>query len=218
VTSATGMLERNGEGAQMNIAETLPTYCMPRTQRARPAPRRIDAERNRGRILDAARAAFAEPDADVSMAEISRRAGVGSATLYRNFPSRRELLEALYVDEIDAVCQAAATITGDSPGAILLAWLRRFYAYFTSKRFVAAELLEHADRDDPVFGAGLTRVLNASRPLLRAAQQSREVRTDLTLEQILDMVGAVAKIPGDPDYREPILRATLDALRPANIG
>jgi AcrR family transcriptional regulator len=191
---------------------------MPRTQTPPRATRRVDAERNRERILDAARAAFAEPDADVSMAEISRRAGVGSATLYRNFANRRELLEALYVDKIDAVCQAASTITGDTPGAILVAWLRRFYAYFTSKRFVAAELLEHADRDDPVFGAGLARVLNASRPLLRAAQQSGEVRTDLTLEQILDMIAAVAKIPGEPDYREPILRSALDALRPAQTS
>jgi AcrR family transcriptional regulator len=152
------------------------------------------------------------------MAEISRRAGVGSATLYRNFANRRELLEALYVDEIDTVCRAATTITADSPEATLDAWLRRFYAYFTSKRFVAAALLEHADRNDPVFGAGYARVLNASRPLLRAAQQSGEIRTDLTLEQILDMVAAIAKIPGDTGYREPILRATLDALRPANTG
>ena len=183
-----------------------------------PSPRRVDAERNRERILAAARDAFADPDADVSMAEISRRAGVGSATLYRNFANRRQLLEALYVDEIDAVCEAAATITGDNPEKILVAWLRRFYAYFTSKRFVAAALLEHADRDDPVFGAGLARVLNASRPLLRAAQQSGEIRTDLTLEQILDMIAAIAKIPGDAGYREPILRAALDALRPAKDG
>ena len=62
------------------------------------------------------------------MAEISRRAGVGSATLYRKFAGRRELLEALYADEIYAVCQPADTITGDSPGAILAAWLLRFYA------------------------------------------------------------------------------------------
>jgi AcrR family transcriptional regulator len=187
---------------------------MPQTPTPPPASRRVDAQRNRQRILGAARAAFADPDADVSMAEISRRAGVGSATLYRNFANRRDLLEALYVDEIDAVCQAAATITADSSGAIFLAWLRRFYAYFTSKRFVAAELLEHGDRDDPVFGAGYARVLDASRPLLRAAQESGAVRTDLTLEQILDMVAAVAKIPGDAEYREPILHATLDALRP----
>jgi AcrR family transcriptional regulator len=189
---------------------------MARTPTPNPAARRVDAERNRERILDAARAAFADPDADVSMAEISRRAGVGSATLYRNFAHRRELLEALYVDEIDAVCQAATTITGDSPGAVLVAWLRRFYAYFTSKRFVAAALLEHADSDDPVFGAGYARVLSAGRPLQGAAQQSGEIRTDLTLEQILDMVAAIAKIPGDAAYREPILQAALGALAPVN--
>lgn len=137
---------------------------------------------------------------------------------YRNFANRRELLEALYIDEIDAVCEAATTITGDSPEALLVAWLRRFYAYFTSKRFVAAELLEHADRDDPVFGAGRARVLNAGRPLLRTAQKSGEIRTDLSLEQILDMLAAIAKIPGDAGYREPILRAALDALRPAKDG
>jgi AcrR family transcriptional regulator len=175
-------------------------------------PRRVDAERNRERILTAARDAFADPEADVSMAEISRRAEVGSATLYRNFANRRQLLEALYVDEIDAVCEAAATIGGATPGATLTAWLRRFYAYFTSKRLVAAELLRHSAADDPVFGTGYARVLDAGRPLLRAAQASGETRSALTLEQILDMVAAIAKIPGDTSYREPILQAVLDSL------
>lgn len=174
--------------------------------------RRVDAERNRERILTAARAAFADPSADVSMAEIARRAGVGSATLYRNFASRRELLEALYTGEVNAVCEAAATINGDSPGAILEAWLRRFYAYFTSKRVVAAELLHHSGVDDPVFGAGYTRVLSAGRPLLVAARDSGEIQDDLTLEQILDMLVAIAKIPGSAGYRAPILQAALQTL------
>jgi AcrR family transcriptional regulator len=181
---------------------------------AKPPARRADAERNREKILTAARAAFADPDADVSMAEISRRAGVGMATLYRNFSNRRELLEALYIDEVDAVCEAAATIDGDTPGAVFMAWLRRFFIYFTSKRHVAAELLEHSDSDNPVFGAGRPRVLAAGRPLLMAAQDADEVRGDVTLEQILDMVVAIAKIPGDPGYLEPILDAALDGLRP----
>ncbi len=175
--------------------------------------RRVDAERNRDRILTAARAAFADPNADVSMAEIARRAEVGSATLYRNFANRRELLEALYTDEIDAVCEAAERIDGDSPGAILEAWLRRFYAYFTSKRLVAAELLQHSRADDPVFGAGYQRVIDAGRPLLLAAQKSRQIRVELTLEQILDMVAAIAKIPGTASYRAPILQAALQALQ-----
>jgi AcrR family transcriptional regulator len=181
-----------------------------------PPSRRIDAERNRERILVAAREAFAEPDADVSMAEIGRRAGVGSATLYRNFANRRELLEALYVDEIDGVCQAAATIEGDTPRERLTAWLRRFYLYFTSKRLVAAELLEHSEADDPVFTGGYARVVAAGRPLLRAAQESGSVRADLTLEQVLDMIAAIARIPGTPGYREPILQTVLDALQQAH--
>ena len=178
-----------------------------------PAPLRVDAERNRAIILDAARAAFADPDADVSMAEVARRAGVGSATLYRNFANRRELLEALYIEEIDAICAAAASSVGASPAAILEAWLRRFYSYFTSKRFVATELLEHTDSNDPLFSSGLARVLNASRPLFHAAQEAGEIRADLTLEQTLDMIGAIAKIERDDRYREPILRAALAALR-----
>jgi AcrR family transcriptional regulator len=175
--------------------------------------RRIDAERNREKILIAARDAFADPEADISMADISRRAGIGSATLYRNFANRRALLEALYVDEIDAVCDAAGLIEGDTAGARLTAWLRRFVAYFVSKRVVAAELLEHTDADDPVFGTGFSRVVAASRPLLLAAQRSGEIRDDLTLEQVLQMVSAVARMPGEDDYREPMLRVVLDGLR-----
>src|SRR5947199_2249846 len=99
--------------------------------RSRPPVRRADAERNRDKILAAARTAFADPEADVSMAEISRRAGVGMATLYRNFPGRRELLETLYTDEVDAVCEAAETLEAETPGAVLVAWLQRFFAFFT---------------------------------------------------------------------------------------
>ena len=194
---------------------TLPTFCMTRSLRIRTPPRRVDAERNRERILTAARDAFADPEAEVSMAEISRRAGVGSATLYRNFANRRQLLEALYIDEIDAVCEAAATIGEATPYANLAAWLRRFYTYFNSKRLVAAELLRHSDAEDPVFEAGYARVLDSGRPLLLTAQASGETRSDLSIEQILDMVAAIAKIPGDTRYREPILQAALDSLRPA---
>ena len=180
-----------------------------------PAPtRRADAERNRDKILAAARSAFADPEAEISMAEISRRAGVGMATLYRNFPGRRELLEALYTDEVNAVCQAAETVGGQTPGAILTAWLHRFFAFATSKRHIAAELLEHTDRSNPLFDNNRARVIAAGRPLLAAAQYAHEIRDDLALEQILDMVIAIARIHGDARYLEPILQTALDGLRP----
>ena len=177
-------------------------------------PRRADAERNRDKILAAARSAFADPEAEISMAEISRRAGVGMATLYRNFPGRRELLEALYTDEVNAVCNAAETSGGETPGAILEAWLHRFFAFVTSKRHIAAELLEHTDRSDPIFGGNRARVIAAGRPLLVAAQRAHQIRDDLTLEQVLDMVIAIATIHGDSRYLEPILQTALDGLRP----
>jgi AcrR family transcriptional regulator len=186
---------------------------MPANQFPAPA-RRADAERNRDKILAAARTAFADSDAEVSMAEISRRAGVGMATLYRNFPGRQELLEALYTDEVDALCEAAATIHAETPGAALVAWLHRFSAFSTSKRHIAAELLKQTDRSNPLFKNNRTRVITAGRPLLAAAQRAGEVRDDLTLEQILDMIVAITTIHGNSGYTGPILQAALDGLRP----
>jgi AcrR family transcriptional regulator len=186
---------------------------MPPDQLSSPT-RRPDAERNRDKILAAARAAFADPAAEISMAEISRRAGVGMATLYRNFPGRRELLEALYADEVNAICNAAVDVGGATPGAALTAWLRQFYAFITSKHHIAAELLQHTDRSDPIFGGNRARVIAAARPLLLAAQRAHEVRDDLTLEQVVDLVVAIATIHGDSRYLEPILQAALDGLRP----
>ncbi len=186
---------------------------MPPDQFSAPA-RRADAERNRNKILAAARSAFADLEAEVSMAEISRRADVGMATLYRNFPGRRELLEALFTDEVNAVCEAAQGLEAETPGALFIAWLYQFFTFFNTKRHIASELLKHSDGSDPFFSENRDRVLAAGQPLLAAAQRSREVRGDLTLDQILDMIIAIATIHGDPDYLEPILRTTLDGLRP----
>jgi AcrR family transcriptional regulator len=177
-----------------------------------PSPaRRADAMRNRATILAVARAAFAEPGSGPSMAEISRRSGVGMATLYRNFPGRRELLEALYTDEVGAICAAAG---GDAPSPrdALATWLRRFAAFSTGKRHIAAELLTHVDSDNPVFNENRDRVLAAGRPLLAAAQRIGDVRTDLTLEQVLDMIIAITSIHEDQDYVGPILQTALDGL------
>jgi AcrR family transcriptional regulator len=186
--------------------------------RERSPSKRADAERNRDKILAAARAAFADPEAEVSMAEVSRRAGVGMATLYRNFPGRRELLEALYTDEVDAICAAAENAEGGTPGARLAAWLHRFFAFFTSKHHIASELLAHTDDTNPIFSGSRARVLAAGRPLLAAAQYAHEVRDDLTLEQILDMIIAIATINGDPGYSRPILQTALDGLRLGQPG
>jgi AcrR family transcriptional regulator len=198
----------------MTLADSLSTLkFMPALKLTSPA-RRADAERNREKVLSAARAAFADPDAEVSMAEVSRRAGVGMATLYRNFPGRQELLEALYTDEVDVICAAAQALATQSPGTALHAWLSKVFTFFTSKRQVGSELLKNSETGNPFFSDNRQRVLAAGQPLLTAAQSTHEARGDLTLEQVLDMISAIAKIPGDPGYLKPILHAALDGLRP----
>jgi AcrR family transcriptional regulator len=167
---------------------------------------RTDAVRNRERVLEAAREAFAEGDAEVSMAEVIRRSGVGSATVYRNFPSRRELLEAILDEEINEFCQGASTVAGDTAADRLTAWLRRLADYVAAKRPVAAELLEHVHRT----GTVRVRVLAAGTPLLAAAQDAGEITTAISLDQILDLIAAIAKIPGD---HEPILDVAFAGLR-----
>ena len=187
---------------------------MPANQPRSPT-RRTDAERNHDKIITVARVAFADADGEVSMAEISRRAGVGMATLYRNFPRRRELLEALYAEEVKAMCEAAATQGAQTPGASLVSWLRQLFVFFASKRHIASELLKDTDSSsNPVFGGGRARVIAAGRPLLAAAQDAHEIRSDLALEQILDLIHAIATINGDTSYRQAILQTALDGLRP----
>ncbi len=179
-----------------------------------PAGQRADARRNRESILRAAREAFADPKATVSLAEVSRRADVGMATLYRNFSSRQQLLEALYAAEADAAFAAPPPVPGASAGDALRAWLRQFFAFACSKKYIAAELLTHVNRDSPIFDNTQTRVLAAGRPAFDRAQRAGQIRADLTLEQLLQMLVSIATIEGDGHYQEPILQTVLDGLTP----
>jgi AcrR family transcriptional regulator len=178
--------------------------------------RRVDATLNRQRILDAARAAFAATGAETSMAEVVRRSGLGAATLYRNFGSRQALLEALLFDEVDELCAAAATTEGATASERFTSWLRRFFRYVTTERPVVLDLLVLEDTDTTSLKVNTReRLMAAGRPLLGAAQDAHEIHQELGLDQILDLVMAIAKIAGTPGYRQPILEAALAGLRPS---
>jgi AcrR family transcriptional regulator len=146
------------------------------------------------------------------MAEVARRAGVGRGTLYRNFPGRRELLEALFRDEVDALVDAAVP-SDDNPGDALLGWLHRLAAFEGSKHAIASELLESTDSANPMFGSSRQRVISAGEPLLAAAQLAGHVRRDITLVQALDLVLAVVRLDREPDQIAVILQVALDGLR-----
>jgi AcrR family transcriptional regulator len=175
--------------------------------------RRAAAEHNREKILTAARQAFAESDAPVSLAEICRRAGVTMPTLYRNFSGRPELLRELYLEEVAVVCDAPSPRDGMTPGESLDAWLRRLFVFLSRKHRVVELLKQASDDAGPFLSRNANRVLATARPLLAAAQHSQEVREDLTIEQVMQMVLALATIPGDSDYLAPMLQTLLDGLK-----
>ncbi|MER8012027.1 TetR/AcrR family transcriptional regulator [Streptomyces sp. NPDC094149] len=182
---------------------------------AEPAPaRRADAERNRSKIIAVAREAFAEPGAAPSMAEIARRAGVGMATLYRNFPGRLELVEELFRHTVDDMCEAAENLSGDTPGETFYAWLIRFHAAGARKGPLASVLLAESANGTPILRDSRSRTIAAGEPLFHAAQCSGEVRDDVSLGQILDGLVALAGVDNDPDFPGALIRILLDGLRP----
>jgi AcrR family transcriptional regulator len=179
-----------------------------------PRPKRADARRNYEKVLAAARQAFAEGGEATALEEIARRAGVGIGTLYRHFPNRQALLEAVYVDEVEAMCRSAAELDGSDPWEALNRWFERFIAYIGTKRALAAELSNYLDQDAPLFQVCRTSLFEAGEPLLKSAQAAGVVRPDVSIGEVIQMVVGIAKIPAkDPEQNEHILRIALDGLR-----
>ncbi len=184
----------------------------PQTLLAR--PKRADARRNYEKVLAAAREAFAEGGESTALEEIARRAGVGIGTLYRHFPNRQALLEALYVDEVEEVCRSAAQYEGGDPWEALNGWFERFIGYIATKQALAAELLNYVDRDAQVFHASRAALFAAGEPLLTRAQEAGVVRPDVDIAEVIQMVMGIATLPtGDRRQTERLLRIALDGLR-----
>jgi AcrR family transcriptional regulator len=103
-----------------------------------PRGRQVEGQRNRARLLDTAREVFAERGVDASLNDIAKRAGIGNATLYRHFPTRRELIVAVYAEEVTALCAQGEALPADEhPVDALFGWLRAFVAHVATKRELA---------------------------------------------------------------------------------
>jgi AcrR family transcriptional regulator len=179
-----------------------------------PRPKRADARRNYEKVLAAAREAFAEGGEATALEDIARRAGVGIGTLYRHFPNRQALLEAVYVDEVEAMCRSAAELDGSDPWEALNRWFERFIAYIGTKRALAAELSNYLEQDAPLFQVCRSSLFEAGEPLLKSAQEAGVVRPDVSIGEVIQMVVGIAKIPAkDATQNEHILRIALDGLR-----
>jgi AcrR family transcriptional regulator len=177
-------------------------------------PQRADARRNYEKVLVAAREAFAEGGESTALEEIARRAGVGIGTLYRHFPNRQALLEAVYVNEVEAVCRSAAEFDRGDPWESLNGWFERMMGYLATKRALAHELLNYLDQDAALFQDCRASLFAAGEPLLKRAQEAGAVRPDVEFSEVMHMVVGIAKIPAsDPSQTEHILRIALDGLR-----
>src|ERR1700742_3268009 len=129
-------------------------------------PKRADARRNYEKVVNAAREAFAERGTSTSLEEIARRAEVGIGTLYRNFPNRQALLEAVYVEELDALCRSASALDGADPWADFVEYIPGLVGYLVTKQALAHELLEDVDRDASFFQGCRGMLFQAGEPLL----------------------------------------------------
>jgi AcrR family transcriptional regulator len=177
-------------------------------------PKRADARRNYEKVLSAAREAFAEGGEATALEEIARRAGVGIGTLYRHFPNRQALLEALYVGEVEEICRSAAELKGAEPWEALSAWFERFIGYIATKRALAHELLNYLDQDAPLFQTCRASLFAAGEPLLERAQEAGVVRPDVSISEVIQMVIGISKIPAaEPGQTEHLVRVALDGLR-----
>jgi AcrR family transcriptional regulator len=177
-------------------------------------PLRADARENYDKLIAAAREVFAEEGTAASLEEIARRAQVGIATLYRRFPTRQDLLEATYLEEVETISSSAADFEGLAPWDALVGWLRRYVAFAATKRVLAEELLAYVDRDSEMFKTCSGAITAAGEPLLLHAQEAGVVRPDTSFSDVVRMVSGIAAIRAtEPEQIERILDVALDGLR-----
>jgi AcrR family transcriptional regulator len=168
---------------------------MSATESARPL--RADARENREKLLLVASERFAACGPDVPLEQIARDAGVGIGTLYRHFPTREALIEAVYRNEVDQVCAAADTLLAErAPADALAEWMTRFVAYAATKRGLAGALKSIAASQAGLFPSTRDRIRAAIGKLLDAGIAAGEVRPDVTVEDVFTSMNAIWTIDG----------------------
>ncbi len=168
---------------------------------------RADAARNLDLLLAAARDLFAERGPDIPLDDVARRAGVGNATLYRHFPTRGDLIVAVYADEVDALCRRGIDLADVSdPGPALFEWLDAFVVHIAAKRPLALAVTDNPDqRRTRLFDAWHRSITEVATHLLDRAAADGAVRSDLSVTDLLALTSAAAIAGSDPDHARRLL-------------
>ncbi|MFF4174009.1 TetR/AcrR family transcriptional regulator [Streptomyces sp. NPDC001744] len=178
---------------------------------------RADARRNHERLLTEARTAFAAQGSGAPLEEIARRAGVGIGTLYRHFPTRAELLNAVFQEALGELLALSEELSGsDAPCRALVEWLRALIAHAGEYRGLAHALMSASyDRSsalsrcsDPLRAAG--------ERLLARAREAGQVRADVSMDDLMQLTNAIAlaveQCPEDPELADRLLALTLRGI------
>ncbi|WP_261567681.1 TetR/AcrR family transcriptional regulator [Frankia gtarii] len=189
---------------------------MPAQGRTRPL--RADARRNREQVLGAALRAFSAAGPGVPLEAVAKDAGVGIATLYRHFPTREALVEAVYRAELGRLCDAAPALLGRvAPDAAMRAWMDAFLDYTTAKRGMADALRAVIASGGDPFAHSRERMVGAVASLLGAGAAAGTVRADVDPVDVLTGLAGVTLAAGEPAQRAQagrLLDLFMDGLRP----
>jgi AcrR family transcriptional regulator len=185
----------------------------------RPRKPRADGQRNRERLIDAAKAAFADAGADVSLGEIARRAGVGIGTLYRHFPSREAIVEAVYRREVRQLGESATRLLEQMPpGEALRQWMRLFVDYIATKKVIAPALGALPGGTSDLFAASGAQIGDAITRLTQRAASAGDIRPDVDPADVRRALVGFTYSAASPGWQASALRlidVLMDGLRPA---
>jgi AcrR family transcriptional regulator len=184
------------------------------TERSQPPKRkpRADAQRNRERILEVAKEAFTRSGANTSLDDIAKQAGVGPGTLYRHFPTREELLQAVYRSELEKLATAERKFAQSMPPIeALRAWLLLFVDAIETKQIIAPALNTLIGDPKKVFAASYAKIHEAIDALVKRAIKSGDIRKDLDPMDLLRALVGVANVATSPDWQQSA-RRLLDIL------
>jgi AcrR family transcriptional regulator len=170
------------------------------------APRRkprTDAQRNRERILEVAKQAFARSGADTSLDDIAKDAGVGAGTLYRHFPTRDALIEAVYRNEVEKLAAAERELSSKLPPIdALRAWMLLFVDYIGTKKIIAPVLNTLVGGPSKLYEGSRAQIQGAIDALAERAIKNGDLRKDLEPFDLLRALAGVSNLSSSPDWRQ----------------
>ncbi len=178
-------------------------------------PMRADARRNYERLLTAGRAVLAERGSDASMEEIAKAADVGVGTLYRHFPRRIDLVEAVYREDVDQLVNLADTLGQRTElWEGLVEWLEAFVRYGQSKRAFLTELHDASEKDQSLALASRERIAEAAQKVLQRAQAAGKARTNIDNHDLMQLIGGMCMArSASLERNERLLSVVLDGVR-----